>query len=41
MPREWRGLATKSPAASNDKIYKLLNRKYEDIVLITLNAFAS
>ena len=30
-PREWRGAATKCPAASKDKIYKLLSRKYEEI----------
>ena len=41
VPRDWRGSATKSPAASNEKIYKLLSRKYEEIVLIILNAFAS
>ena len=31
-PREWRGATTKCPAASKEKIYKLLIRKYEEIV---------
>ena len=41
VPREWREAATKSPATSKDKIYKLLSHKYEEIFLIKLNAFAS